>query len=189
MKKKTVWTASVLGAAAFLAAFCLLAPRSYPVPADTTVGTRSIRYEDRPETAAEIIVARYFLNQITGDFNEMKNLLPNTEADRITLKNEKEAFLKGESMETYLIRSITTLDREQYIGDNRAFSYPGAEHKARQENLKDYVVVHVEFYQKWNNKAESHAPQWNSGECGRNFLVGKKALDKNYKIYDFGMMM
>ena len=42
MKKKTVWTASVLGAAAFLAAFCLLAPRSYPVPADTTVGTRSI---------------------------------------------------------------------------------------------------------------------------------------------------
>lgn len=46
MKKKTVWTASVLGAAAFLAAFCLLAPRSYPVPADTTVGTRSIRYED-----------------------------------------------------------------------------------------------------------------------------------------------
>ena len=47
MKKKAVWTASVLGAAALLAAFCLLVPRRYPVPADTTIGTRSIRYEDR----------------------------------------------------------------------------------------------------------------------------------------------
>ena len=142
-----------------------------------------------PKTAAEITVARYFLNQIMGDFKEMKKLLPNTELDRITLENEKEAFLKGESMETYIIRSITTLDREQYAGDNEAFSYPNAETRARQENLKDYAVIHVEFYQKWNDKAESHAPQWNSGECGRNFLVGKKALDKNYKIYDFGMMM
>ena len=159
MRKKAVWTASVLGAAALLAAFCLLVPRRYPVPADTTIGTRSIRYEDRPKTAAEIT------------------------------ENEKEAFLKGESMETYIIRSITTLDREQYAGDNEAFSYPNAETRARQENLKDYAVIHVEFYQKWNDKAESHAPQWNSGECGRNFLVGKKALDKNYKIYDFGMMM
>lgn len=52
MKKKAVWAASVLGAAAILAAFCLLLPRRYPVPADTTVGTRSIRYEDRPETVA-----------------------------------------------------------------------------------------------------------------------------------------
>lgn len=189
MRKKAVCTASVLGAAALLAAFCLLVPRRYPVPADTTIGTRSIRYEDRPKTAAEITVARYFLNQITGDFKEMKKLLPNTELDRITLENEKEAFLKGESMETYIIRSITTLDREQYAGDNEAFSYPNAETRARQENLKDYAVIHVEFYQKWNDKAESHAPQWNSGECGRNFLVGKKALDKNYKIYDFGMMM
>ena len=54
MRKKAVWTASVLGAAALLAAFCLLVPRRYPVPADTTIGTRSIRYEDRPKTAAEI---------------------------------------------------------------------------------------------------------------------------------------
>ena len=96
----------------------------------------------------------------------MTKLLPNTELDRITLENEKEAFLKGESMETYIIRSITTLDREQYAGDNEAFSYPNAETRARQENLKDYAVIHVEFYQKWNDKAESHAPQWNSGECG-----------------------
>ena len=100
---------------------------------------------DRPKTAAEITVARYFLNQITGDFKEMKKLLPNTELDRLTLENEKEAFLKGESMETYIIRSITTLDREQYAGDNEAFSYPDAETRARQENLKDYAVIHVEF--------------------------------------------
>ena len=53
MKKKAVWTASVLGAAALLAAFCLLVPRRYPAPADTTIGTRSIRYEDRPKTAAQ----------------------------------------------------------------------------------------------------------------------------------------
>ena len=59
MRKKAVWTASVLGAAALLAAFCLLLPRRYPVPADTTIGTRSIRYEDRPKTAAEIIAARW----------------------------------------------------------------------------------------------------------------------------------
>lgn len=189
MKKKTVWTVSVLGAAAFFAAFCLLSPHRYPIPGDTTVGTRSIRYEDHPETAAEITVARYFLNQIMGDFNEMKNLLPNTEMGRISLKNEKEAFLKGESMETYIIRSITTLDREQYAGDNKAFSYPDAEKRARQENLKDYAVIHVEFFQKWTDKAEACIPQWGSGECGRNFLVGKKAWDKNYKIYDFGMIM
>ena len=85
----------------------------------------------------------------------MKNLLPNTEADRITLKNEKEAFLKGNPW-----KRISSVPSPPWIvnsisGDNRAFSYPGAEHKAWQENLKDYVVVHVEFYQKWSDKAEA----------------------------------
>jgi len=97
MRKKAVWTASVLGAAALLAAFCLLVPRRYPVPADTTIGTRSIRYEDRPKTAAEITVARYFLNQIMGDFKEMKKLLPNTELTifMICRSNAEGSVLKG----------------------------------------------------------------------------------------------
>lgn len=187
MKKRTVRAAWIVSAAAVIAACYFLAPRHYPVPADTMVGSRTIQFEDKPASDAEITVARYFLDQITGDFNEMKALLPDTEMDRITVKNEEAAFLDGKTVETYLLHSITTLTESEY-GDSGAFPYYGIEELADRNGLKDYAVIRVNFYMKCSDEMEALAPQWGTGEYSRSFLVSKKRFDRNYKIYDFGMM-
>lgn len=78
MRKKQAWD-SVLNSgscAALLAAFPLLLPRRHPVPRGYTDHRNSAASgnEDRPKPPPRSPCTVSFLNQIMGDFKEMKKL-------------------------------------------------------------------------------------------------------------------
>lgn len=144
---------------------------------------RSFNLEDTPENLAEETVVRDFLYSITGDFDSLEEILADIESHRISIKNEKLHFEQGIHMQSYTIHEITTASKEDYNEVHYGWQEIVEEYK-----LIEYEIVNVNFTQIHSEKSMELGPQWGDGTFSRSFIVGRTVEDKDYKIYDFGMM-
>lgn len=143
----------------------------------------SFNLEDSPENVAEEIVVENFLFSITGDFDSLEEILADIESHRISIKNEKLHFEQGIHMQSYTIHEITTASKEDYNEVHYGWQEIVEEYK-----LIEYEIVNVNFTQIHSEKSMELGPQWGDGTFSRSFIVGRTVEDKDYKIYDFGMM-
>lgn len=148
----------------------------------------SYRLQVTPQNTAEETVVNYFLYTITRDYDGLSEILADIEAHRILIENEKENYGEGIFIKDYTIQSITTSPKNGYNDENHILFYNGWEEIVDKYELIEYEIVRVKFIQLHSKKSNELVPQWGDGTYYRSFIVGKSSDDKDYKIYDFGMM-
>ena len=169
---------------------------AYTYKGETMVnaGERVFKLENMPENIAEEIVVNNFLYSIDANFNEMPNILAEIESHKISIKNEEKSFNEGIYIKSYTIHKIDTLSEDEYSQENldndemNPLYYYNWQMIVEEYNLKEYEIITVNFTQLHSDKSNEIGPQWGDGTYDRSFLVGKSPSDRNYKIYDFGMM-
>ncbi len=161
---------------------------------EVTIEDRTFKLEDLPESIKEEIVALNFMYTITGNYDGLYDITADTEIDRISIDNVEKNYLEGVYIQSYVIHNISTLTELEYdqqkfdSGEVNPLYYYGWESVIEKYGLSDYEIINVEFTQLYPEKALAWGPQLGNGRYSRNFIVAKTDKDKNYKIYDFGMM-
>lgn len=148
----------------------------------------SYRLEVTPENVAEETAVNYFSYSFSKDYDGLSEILADTADNRILIEKQKENYKEGIYIKDYTIQSISTLPKNGYSNENHIFFYSGWEEIVDKYELIEYEIVRVKFLQIHSKKANELIPQWGDGTYYRSFIVGKSSDDKDYRIYDFGMM-
>ena len=167
---------------------------TYDGESDVSIDDRNFTLEDLPESMAEEIVVNYYLYNIRPDFDSMADILPDSESDRISLSNKREAYEEGNYIKSYIIHKLSTLTEEEYNqkslenGEYNPLYYYGWEEVVEDNNLIEYEIISVNFTQTHTERSIDLGPQWGNDTFSRSFIVGRSPKESSYKIYDFGMM-
>lgn len=162
---------------------------------EINVDARIFKLEDIPNNIAEETVVNQFLYSIVGDFDNMSDILADIESHNISIKNEEKNLNDGLYMKSYIIHEISTLSEDEYNQNKlendevNPLYYYRWQDIVEKYNLKEYEIINVNFTQAHSDKLIELGPQWGDGTYDRSFIIGKSPKDKNYKIYDFGMML
>jgi len=146
------------------------------------VEDRSFVLKDIPENLIEEIVEKYFLYEITAEFDKEMEVLADIEVHRINIKNTKELFEAGKYIQSYIIHQLSIITEEQYHSEDKYW----IEKFLKEHPDKPYYIVNAVFTKKLSEKAAKEA-QWGDGTYGSSFIVAEND-EGNYVIYEFLFM-
>lgn len=138
-------------------------------------GHRYFYAEDTPESIQEELVYLDFLYSVEGDYEKKYDII----SDRHLISIENESKKDPDVYSSYVLHSITTVDKN--LRDYEYFP--------EKNNLTEFEVINVVYTKKDSLNLTVMGPQWGDGTYSRDYIVGKTAEDKDYKIQDFMMPM
>ncbi|MGL5416782.1 MAG: DUF4829 domain-containing protein [Clostridium sp.] len=146
-------------------------------------GDRFFKSEVKPSSKAEEVVLDFFKIEINDDFNNLKNLLINTDYFNTLPQIYKENFNDGLYTKEVIITNLDELSEKEFSDiDNVTKYYPSID-ELTNKDFNDFKIIEVHYTNKLTEKYDEIA-QFSSGDWTRYFVLIMEKEDSPWKIYD-----
>ena len=111
---------------------------------EINIGDRHFLTEDKPENSAEESVFHHYYYNIAGEYDLRSSIYGDNEALQISARNEKESFDEHAYMREYVMHSLSTWSKEDFLESTYA-TWDMFRESLLEYQLSSFVVVQAEI--------------------------------------------